>query len=253
MAKKILVTRLDVPKEAVDFTSCVCRVYTQISGNQLPEVNEARTKAGLKPLEPNTKSDSPGSKPDKAYHFHLDVDFSKKPVNGKTFGELLTQKIDPLILVETIKGLSYDNSFKSAAQALFRISDPTQKDLDETAQKVISTVRTRTEATAAFPDNLVELIKELNPGMLRFKQVKNEDGDLVETDEKVVDGKKFPVKDVLALSVYPNLMIAMTAHACLGADGYRSWKQSQGAKFSKALDTEKSAKEEAERAKQDVL
>lgn len=253
MANTILVTRTSQPTEPVDFSSVVARVYTQISGAQLPSFNKEREANGLEPLVPNTKSDSPGSKPDKAFHFHLDVYFAKKAVDGRTMGDLITQKVDPIILQEVLKGLSYDNRFKSAAQDLWKTSNPTQDELNTVAQKVLETVPTRaasTDSTTGFPANLQEMIADLAPQFLRKRQVKNESGQLVDTDELVVDGKKFPVKEILSLSGYPTIQIAQTAFSCLGADKYRVWKQDQGTDFSKALDKEKAAKVKAEQRKE---
>lgn len=253
---EILVTRTSQPVEPVSFSSVISRVYTQISGAQLPAVNAEREKAGLKPLTPNTKSDSPGSKPDKAFHFHLDVNFSKKAMSdGKKLGDLITQNIDPVVLSEMIKGLSYDNRFKSAAQDLWKSSDPSQEDLNNTAQSILETQAVRATAsdtTSSFPANLLAMITDLAPQFLRKRQVRNpETNKLEETDDLVVDGKKFPIKKVLDLAPYPAIQIAFTANACLGADKYRHWKQDQGADFSKALDKEKAAKLKAE--KQDNL
>ena len=247
---QILVTRTSQPSEPVDFNAILARVYTQISGAQLPSVNAEREKNGLEPLQPNTKEDSPGSKPDKAFHIHLDVNFSKKAMgDNKKLGDMITQKIDPVVLTEMLKGLSYDNRFKAAAQDLFKTGNPSQEILNKTAQSVLETVPVRSSAdtTSNFPAPLLAMITDLAPQFLRKKQVKNETGQLVDTDEMVVDGKKFPVKEVLALSSYPTIQLATTAHSCLGPDKYRIWKQDQGPEFAKQLDKEKKAKIQAEK------
>lgn len=254
--EKMVITSLNLSELAspVDISKVLIRVYTMISRNQVDTVNKTRESNGLKPLVPNTKSDSPGSRPDKAFHMHMDLDFSQKNIGGRMLGDLVTNPIDPAILADWIKGVSYDNSFKSAAQKLWETSDPAQADLNAVAQTELSRekVRESSAATATFSAAIISLVAKLNPALLRFKQAKNDAGELVDTEEQTIDGKKVKLSDITALNAYPTMQLAQTAVICLGMDKYRKWKADQGPEFSKALEADKKAKKKAEAEKAEL-